>query len=87
MILCKTSLDPVRTAWSGFGQVHLVWKQTSPDPVWFWLTVSGFGQTDLVQKQADVQKSLAYFGQCLSAQIQHAYWARHSQKTAYLNIV
>ena len=91
IILCKTSLDPVRMAWSDFGQVHLVWKQasaqeslglvlvkrswpatskfptfrfscvlpqtaqiisykTSPDPVWFWLTVSGFGQTDLIQK-------------------------------------
>ena len=29
IILCKTSLDPVRMAWSDFGQVHLVWKQAS----------------------------------------------------------
>ena len=28
MILCKTDLDPVWMAWSGFGQTHLVWKHT-----------------------------------------------------------
>ena len=31
--------------------------KTSPDPIWFWLTVSGFGQTDPVRKQANVQES------------------------------
>ena len=30
--------------------------ETSPDPIWFWLTVSGFGQTDPVRKQAGVQE-------------------------------
>ena len=35
--LCKTDPDPIWTAWSGFGQRHLVWKlagvQESSDPV------------------------------------------------------
>ena len=34
----------------------ILWK-TSPDPIWFWLTVSGFGQTDPFRKQAGVQES------------------------------
>ena len=29
IILCKTVPDPIWMAWSGFGQVHLVWKQAS----------------------------------------------------------
>ena len=29
----------------------------SPDPIWFWLTVSGFSQRDSVWKQASVQES------------------------------
>ena len=29
IILCKTDPDPIWTAWSGFGQTHLVWKQAS----------------------------------------------------------
>ena len=29
IILCQTNLDPIWMAWSGFGQMHLVWKQTS----------------------------------------------------------
>ena len=36
---------------------RIILSKTSPDPIWFWLTVSGFGQTDLVQKQAGVQES------------------------------
>ena len=31
--------------------------KTSPDTIWFWLTMSGFGQMDLVWKQASVQDS------------------------------
>ena len=27
IILCKTNLDLIWMAWSGFGQMHLVWKQ------------------------------------------------------------
>ena len=38
--------------------------KTSPDPIYFWLTVSGFGQTDPVRKQAGVQESS---GQCFLA--------------------
>ena len=30
--------------------------KTSPDPIWFWLTVSGFVQTDPVRKRAGVQQ-------------------------------
>ena len=37
IILCKTNLDLIWVAWSGFGQTHLVWKkasvQESPGPV------------------------------------------------------
>ena len=29
IILCKTDLDPIRMAWSAFGQTHLVWKQAA----------------------------------------------------------
>ena len=29
VILCKISPDPIRKARSGFGQTHLVWKQSS----------------------------------------------------------
>ena len=35
---------------------RIILCKTSPDPVWFWLTVSGFGQTDPVRKQAGVQE-------------------------------
>ena len=28
IILCKTDLDLIWMAWSGFGQMNLVWKQT-----------------------------------------------------------
>ena len=36
------------------GLAHSV--KTSPDLIWFWLTVSGFRPLDLVQKQAGMQK-------------------------------
>ena len=29
IIMCKTDLDLIWMAWSGFGQMHLVWKQAS----------------------------------------------------------
>ena len=29
IILCKTNTDSIRMAWSGFGQMHVVWKQAS----------------------------------------------------------
>ena len=35
---------------------RIILCETSPDPIWFWLTVSGFGQTDPVRKQAGVQE-------------------------------
>ena len=36
---------------------QIILCKTSPDWVWFWLTVSGSGQMDPVRKQASVQKS------------------------------
>ena len=36
---------------------RIILCKTSPDPIWFWLTVSGLGQTDPVRKQAIVQES------------------------------
>ena len=29
VILCRTDPDPIWMAWSGFGQMHLVWKQAN----------------------------------------------------------
>ena len=43
IILCKTDLDPIWMAWSGFGQTHLVWKQASVH----WPTTS-FSFLDLI---------------------------------------
>ena len=40
-----------QTAW-------IILCKTSPDLIWFWLTVSGLGQMDLVRKQASVPESL-----------------------------
>ena len=37
---------------------QIILCETSPDPVWFRLTVSDFGQMDPVRKQAGVQESL-----------------------------
>ena len=57
--------------------------KTSPDLIWFWLTVSGFCQTDPVRKQAGAQESSS--GACLwptlpsrsgsdANRIRHVYW-------------
>ena len=53
-----------QTAW-------ILLSKSSPDLIWFWLTVSGFGQTGPVWKQAGVQESpgLITSGQCFYASV------------------
>ena len=54
----------------------------SPEPIWFWLTVSDFSQTDPVRKQANVQESsgplLANASQPIRTRMRvgmgHVYW-------------
>ena len=60
---------------------RIILCKTSPDPIWFWLTVSAFGQMDLVWKQASMQfKSSSP----LLANASQLIWTEYELDPAYL---
>ena len=68
---------------------RIILCKTSPDPTWFWLTVSGLGQTDPVRKQAGEQGSSGPLLANASGMFtgnepwQNIYQARHKEATSW----
>ena len=69
--------------------VRIILCKTSPDPTWFWLTVSGLGKTDPVRKQTGVQESSGPLLANASGMFtgnepwQNIYQARHEEATSW----